>query len=105
MDRMRLLEKAVAEKGQSAVARALGYSVSAINQVLHGKYRGSKDNVLQRVAEVFGTGKVICPVMGAIGLSRCAAERAKPFAATSPQRVRLFIACRTCGAFKRRRQP
>jgi hypothetical protein len=104
MDRMSLLEKAVAEKGQSAVARALGYSVSAINQVLHGKYRGSKDNVLQRVAEIYGTGKVRCPVMGPIHLSRCAAERAKPFAATSPQRVKLFFTCGRCGAFKRNRQ-
>jgi hypothetical protein len=104
MDRMRLLQKAVTDQGQSAVARALGYSVSAINQVLHGKYRGSKDNVLQRVAEVYGTGKVRCPVMGPIHLSRCAAERAKPFAATSPQRVKLFFTCRRCGAFRRNRQ-
>jgi transcriptional regulator with XRE-family HTH domain len=105
MDRMRLLQKAVTDQGQSAVARALGYSVSAINQVLHGKYRGSKDNVLQRVAEVFGTGKVRCPVMGPVNLSRCAAERAKPFAASSPQRVRLYFACRTCKAYKRRHHP
>jgi hypothetical protein len=97
---MSLLNKAVKEHGQSTVARALGYSASAVNQVLHGKYRGRLGNVLQRVAEVYGKGRIDCPVMGSIALSRCAAERAKPFAATSPQRVKLYKACRNCGARK-----
>jgi len=100
MSKMALLRAAVEEHGQSAVARALNYSTSAVNQALHGKYRGSLENLLQRVAEVYGTGMVQCPVMGEISLKRCAAERKKPFAATSPQRVRLYHACRQCDAHR-----
>lgn len=95
-DRMALLRNAVNEHGQAAVARALKYSASAVNQALHGKYRGSLDNLLQRVTEVYGSGTVKCPVMGSISIQRCAAERRKPFAASSPQRVRLYMACRHC---------
>ena len=96
IDHMTLLRKAVAQYGQATVARALGYSVSAVNQVLRGKYKGGLGNVLARVNEVYGTGTIKCPVMGTITIQRCAAERRKPFAITSPQRVRLFKACRTC---------
>jgi hypothetical protein len=96
MGTLELLKKAVAAHGQSAVARAIGYSCSAVNQAVHGKYRGSLQKLLQRVAEVYGTGTVACPVMGEISIQRCAAERKKPFAATSPQRVRLYHACRRC---------
>ena len=96
MDRMALLKKAAQAHGQAAVARATGYSDSAVSQALHGKYRGSLDNLLQRVLEVYGSGTVDCPVMGAISIQRCAAEKRKPFAATSPQRVRLYQACRQC---------
>ena len=100
MDRMHLLIKAVQSHGQSRVARALGYSVSAVNQVLHDKYRGRLDNLLKRVCEVYGSGTVDCPVMGTIPVRRCAAERKKPFAASSPQRVRLYRICRNCDAHK-----
>lgn len=91
-----LLKKAVKANGQAAVARAISYSDSAVSQALHGKYRGSLDNLLARVTEVYGTGTVQCPVMGVISIQRCAAEKRKPFAATSPQRVRLYRACRDC---------
>ena len=95
-DHMTLFKQAVDRHGQTAVARALGYSVSAVNQVLHDKYKGSLTNVLNRVNEVYGTATVQCPVMGTITIQRCAAERKKPFAMTSPQRVLLYKACRTC---------
>ena len=99
-DPMTLLKQAVAQSGQSAVARSLGYSAAVVNQVIHGKYRGRIENVLSRVSEVYGTGTVDCPVMGKITLRRCAAERKKPFAATSPQRVRLYQACKSCTAHR-----
>lgn len=99
-DHMQLLKQAVAQYGQTTVARALGYSVSAVNQVLRGKYKGGLQNVLNRVNDVYGTGTIECPVMGTITIQRCAAERNKPFAVTSPQRVRLYKACRTCQAHR-----
>jgi hypothetical protein len=98
MDRMQLLIEAAKSHGQAAVARATGYSDSAISQAISGKYRGSLENLLVRVNEVYGSGTVQCPVMGEISIQRCAAERRKPFAASSPQRVRLFNTCRRCDA-------
>jgi hypothetical protein len=95
-DSMALLRKAVASEGQAAVARKLRYSPSAISQALKGTYGGSLDNMLQRVVETYGHGTVQCPVMGEISLRRCAEERRRPFGATSPQRVKLYVACRRC---------
>lgn len=95
-DRMQLLINAVAANGQAAVARATGYSVSAINQAIHNKYAGSLDNLLQRVSEVYGDGTVICPIIGEISIQQCVAERRKPFGATNPQRVKLYHACKAC---------
>ncbi len=95
---MALLKGAVSDKGQAAVARELDYSPSAVSQALRGIYGGSLDNFMERVAETYGNGTIICPVMGEIGLRRCAEERKKPFGATSPQRVKLWRACRECEA-------
>ena len=95
-DNMALLRQAVASCGQAAVAKKLGYSPSAISQALKGTYGGSLDNLMHRVAEIFGHGTVQCPVMGEISLKRCAEERRKPFSVTSPQRVKLYVACRRC---------
>lgn len=95
-DRMKLFRDAVARDGQGAVARAIGYSVSAVNQALHGKYAGSLDRLLERVAETYSNGQVDCPVMGRVSLRRCAQERRKSFGATSPQRVKLSVTCPQC---------
>ncbi|OPY07231.1 MAG: hypothetical protein A4E68_01913 [Syntrophaceae bacterium PtaB.Bin095] len=95
-DRMALLLKTMEEKGQAATARALGVSASALSQIKKGTYGADMTRILQRVGEVFGSETVNCPVMGIIPLRRCAQERRKPCAATSPQRVRLWRACREC---------
>jgi transcriptional regulator with XRE-family HTH domain len=95
---MTLLRKMVATYGQAEVARLIGYSPSAISQALKGSYGAGLDRILMRVAEVFGDGTVRCPIMGEIPLKRCAEERKKPFGVSSPQRVRLWLACRKCEA-------
>lgn len=99
-DKMQLLINAVAENGQAAVARAIGYSVSAVNQAIHGKYAGSLENLLQRAVEVYGAAMVDCPIIGRITIQQCAAERRKSFGATNPQRVKLFHACPKCTAHR-----
>ena len=95
---MSLLKEAVKDKGQAAVARELGYSPSAISQVVNGIYGGALDNFMERVAETYGNGTIVCPVMGEVPLRRCAEERKKIFSASSPQRVKLWLACRECEA-------
>ena len=97
---MDLLRHAVKANGQAAVARALGYSPSAINQALKGTYGGRLDNLLQKVAEVYGDYPVTCPVLGEISIARCAAERRKPYGASNPLRTRLWKACRSCTAHR-----
>jgi hypothetical protein len=96
-DLLELLRSKCAELGQAAVARAVGYSDSAVSQALNGKYQGSLDNLLARVEEVWGGVSVDCPGLGyEISLAKCGEWRRKPFAATNPQRVAMFRACQKC---------
>ena len=97
-DSMALLQDAVKSFGQAAVARAIGYSPSAVNQALKGTYGGRLDNLLRKVKEVYGDDRVVCPILGDISLSKCADERRRPFGISNPQRTRLWQACRTCAA-------
>jgi len=96
-DRLQLLRDKVAQHGQAQVARQIGYASSTISQILSGKYAGDPTNVLAKVEEVFGNSTVHCPYFGTpIPLATCAGHRSKPFAATNPQRVQLYRACRHC---------
>lgn len=95
-DRMDLLRRATNAHGQAAVARALGYSPSAVNQALKGTYGGRLDNLLSKAAEVYGEDVVDCPILGEISLRRCGSERRKPFSASNPQRTRLWHICQNC---------
>ena len=55
MDWLSLLRKAVmAEGGQAAVVRTLGYSAATISLVLAGKYNGSADAIRDKVLEIYG---------------------------------------------------
>lgn len=94
-DAMKLLQARVAEQGQAAIARQLGISASALNQLLHGNYKAAPDAILQRVREVFGSEIVACPVLGDIPLGRCSEERKHPMLVNSIK-VRLFRACQKC---------
>lgn len=96
-DRMDLLRLKCVDTSQAAVARALGYSPSTINQVLKGTYPDSSI-VLTRVEEIFGGTTVECPVvMGPITLGKCAEHRKRPFAATNPLRLLFHRTCPKCG--------
>ena len=95
-DRMQLLRKKCDETSQAQVARRLGYSPSAINQVLKGEYKGDPAQILTRVEEIFGSSTVNCPICGEIPLGTCARNRRLPFAAINPHRVKQWRECRTC---------
>lgn len=96
-DLMQLLRQKCEEYSQSRVASALGYSPGAISAALKGTYNGGKmDLLLRRVAEVFGSETVSCPILGEIPLGKCAFHRRREFAATNPMRVTLWRACRQC---------
>ena len=95
-DLMKLLADKIAETSQAHVARMLDISSSALSQLMSGTYKAAPDAILERVREIYGGISVECPVLGEIPLSKCAAERKKPFAATSHQRVALWKACQKC---------
>jgi len=79
---------------QAVVSRRLGYSASTINQVLRKTYRGKIDRVREKVAGAFLGVTVDCPVIGELTLDQCLDHQSRPFAATNPQRVMLYRACR-----------
>jgi hypothetical protein len=99
MDWEYLLQNAVTESSQAAVARRLGYSASAINQVLHHNYQGNTERLAAKIIEVYGNVSVVCPVLGTIKLGRCALERSMEFSTANPTRVELWDACQTCEAY------
>ena len=96
IDWITILRKYAQETSNAAAARKIGYSQSVISQVLGGTYRGNLEAVRQKVLDHLGGGTVACPILGEIDLTRCAAERTRPFAATNPLRVRLWRCCQTC---------
>jgi hypothetical protein len=93
---MTLLKQKIEESSQANVARMLEISGSALSQIMSGTYKAAPDAILERVREVYGGVSVQCPVLGEITLARSAQEQKRPFAATNPQRVRLYRECRTC---------
>jgi len=96
-EQIELLRNKVAALGQAEVARQIGYSASALSQLLGGTYKGEPENILNKVEEVFGSTTIACPLLGEIPLAKCAEHRNRPFAATNPQRVKQYRACRECG--------
>jgi transcriptional regulator with XRE-family HTH domain len=88
-----------ADSGMSRrrLADLIGYSATAISQVLSGKYRGNKEKLAAAVRAALMHESVQCPVLGEISGEQCLSEQRKPLAATSGMRVRLWRACRGCG--------
>lgn len=82
------------ESSQAAIARRLGISASTVNQVLHGKYQGDMARIEALVRGELMDETLICPVAGEITKSRCQGIQKLPKAATNPQRLALWHACR-----------
>lgn len=80
---------------QAAVAKAMRYSGTVINQVIARKYAGSLNAVEAAFKGAFQDAKVKCPVLGVIAMHACAEHQRAPFAMTNPMRTRLYRACRS----------
>ncbi len=94
-DWIKALQQACQESSQNRVAQRLGVSASMISQALRGRYPGDLRALQQRVEGEFMGAAVQCPVLGEISARQCLDCQAMPFAATNPQRVRLYRACRS----------
>lgn len=80
--------------GLRGAAARIGYSYSAISNVLAAKYRGDLGRIEQLVRGALMGVEVDCPVLGTIGRDHCIDEQTQSFRASSAHRAQLYHACR-----------
>ncbi|MBA5777444.1 transcriptional regulator [Stappia sp. F7233] len=91
-----VLAEACNRESQAAVARKVGYSASAVSQVLSNSYHnGDIARFEQASRGALMSETVTCPVMGEMARNVCLSWQRKPFATTNAHRVRMHQACRT----------
>jgi hypothetical protein len=102
-DWLSLLRGRCDQIGQTACARELraqqpdNYpSAELLSRVLKGTYPHRTDRLEALVMGAYGGQTVDCPVLDVIGRDECLGHQSRPFAATNPQRVALYRACRDC---------
>ncbi len=91
-----LLERKTEELGRRVVEKDLGISRAALSQVLNQKYKGSLNNIKDKVLAAYTSAEVTCPILGDIPVKRCLSEQVKTFNPSNPQRVQLYKACMRC---------
>lgn len=102
-DWLRVLRAAVDKNGLKEVARGLRRSKSCISAVLSGTYKASTKQIEDRVRGELLNKRIECPVLGEISPGACQDWQEKPFAATNPERVAVYRACRNgCKHFRRK---
>ncbi|OEU69171.1 MAG: hypothetical protein BA863_03530 [Desulfovibrio sp. S3730MH75] len=84
-------------ESQAQAASRIGYSATAVNQILKNKYPGSLPKVERKVRAVIMSDMVNCPVLGEITSSQCLESQGRSFSAASSQSVQLWKACQACG--------
>ena len=103
-DWMDVLRARCAQTSQARVAQEIGMSPTTVSQVLSGKYLGALDRVRARVEGALMRRTVGCPVLGELPRNECLDHQGRPFAATNPQRVMLWRACRACAHREQREE-
>lgn len=94
-DWLAVLAEHCGQRSQRQVAADLGVSPAQVNQVLKGTYKGDTARLQQLVEGRFMQRVVQCPVLGEISVDRCQHHQEREFAATNPQRIMLYKACRS----------
>ncbi|WP_417345750.1 hypothetical protein [Ferrimonas sp.] len=89
------LRKEVGRSSQAKVAKLLGVSPATVSLVLAEKYPGDVDRIARKVEGLLMKISVHCPVLGEITQDICEQHQCRPFAATNPQRIKLYRACRS----------
>jgi len=91
------LKTACLDTSQAAVARRLGVSPSAINQVLKGVYKGNVNRIQTLVEGCYLQHTVPCPIAGDIPKQKCLEHQARDvrMATVNPLFSRLYRACRS----------
>lgn len=95
------LQQECERRGQSAVARELGLSPATVSLVLRGKYPADDRAIREKVERQYGEDHAACPELGMISFKVCAGHQAQGFSTASPQRARIWRACRSgCRHYK-----
>ncbi|NCJ06651.1 XRE family transcriptional regulator [Synechococcales cyanobacterium C] len=91
-----VLRSACQKSSQGRVAKRLNISASAVSLILKGAYPADSSKIEARVRGEYMAERVDCPVVGDLSRRQCCDYQQLPFAATNPQRVALWRACRHC---------
>lgn len=94
-DWLAVLDSECKRRTQRAVADDLGVSPAMINTCLKGTYTGNVARLKRLVEGRYMRKTVICPVLGEIATDKCLWHQEREFAATNPQRILLYRACRS----------
>ena len=95
-DWVRVLAEECDLSNQSEVSRKIGYSGTAINQILYKKYAGNLERIQTAIEGRLMGKTLVCPVLGEVSKDICLEKQKQPFAATNAQRVRLYKVCPAC---------
>lgn len=90
-----VLRDECAATSQARVARRIGYTPGVVSGVLKGTYKGDLTAIQKAVRGALMSETVNCPVLGDLPADRCLKIQKQPFAATNPERVRLWKVCRS----------
>lgn len=82
-------------RGREKAAEAIGYSGSLVSSVINNGYQGDLVKVEGKVSGAFMNATVDCPRKGEMARDVCLDWQAKPKASTSPDRTRMYRACRS----------
>ncbi|MGH1416869.1 MAG: hypothetical protein ACRBB0_25520 [Pelagimonas sp.] len=79
-------------------AKTLGYSASAISNVIHNQYKAATGTIEQAVRGALMKETVTCPMIGEIGKDKCLhwRKQAKLDAPANTLHVRMSRACTRC---------
>lgn len=92
---MAMLQKAVDEGTQTAVAKRLDVSRTTVSLILSGKYPGKTDRMAARVVRVFG--QVQCTHTGQlIEQTVCVSYATRSVPLNNPLELSQWRACRNC---------
>ena len=86
--------KACDATNQTTVAATLGYSRSAVNLLVNGKYDRDLVEIERAVRERVMMTRVECPVRGEISSAVCRSNQALPYSNANQDRVAHYRACR-----------
>lgn len=90
-----ILAEACDRETQAAVSRKVGYSASAVSQVLSNTYQnGDIGRFEQAVRGALMAETVHCPVLGELPRNTCISWQRKPFSTANSHNVRMYGACR-----------